>query len=71
MVLKEANAAGTAWLRAGLLPEAHRGPARELLARFVDTRIKYQQTGYDAALVAEGRIGCGVSHCSSSVIRRF
>ncbi|MDR3405007.1 MAG: hypothetical protein P4L99_21070 [Chthoniobacter sp.] len=54
MVLKEANAAGTAWLRAGLLPEAERAPARELLRRFVETRLKYQQVGYDPALLAEG-----------------
>src|SRR6187401_1993461 len=40
MVLKEANAVGTAWLRASLLPEPHPGPARELFRRFVETRLK-------------------------------
>jgi len=33
MVLKEVNAAGTAWLRAALLPESHHVPVRELFFR--------------------------------------
>jgi hypothetical protein len=36
LVLKEANAVGSAWLRAGLLPEAHSAPVKSLLARYVD-----------------------------------
>src|SRR5262245_25653666 len=36
MVLKEANTIGTTWLRAGLLPESHRVPARDLLRQYVD-----------------------------------
>jgi len=54
LVLKEANAAGTAWLRASLLPEAERGPARDLLRRFVETRLEYQKVGYDPAQLAVG-----------------
>ncbi|HVK58974.1 MAG TPA: hypothetical protein VM735_09355 [Candidatus Kapabacteria bacterium] len=54
LVLKEANAVGTTWLRAGLLPEAHRAPAKELLRRYVDVRLKYQALGRDAAALSEG-----------------
>jgi hypothetical protein len=54
LVLQEANAVGTAWLRAGLLPEAHRAPARELFRRFVETRLKYQKVSEDPAQIAEG-----------------
>jgi hypothetical protein len=54
MVLKEANTVGTTWLRAGLLPEAHRGPVRDLLRRFVDVRIDFQRVSYDPAWLAEG-----------------
>jgi hypothetical protein len=54
MVLKEANAVGTAWLRAGLLPEAQRGASKALLRRFVETRLKYQAVSYDRAALAEG-----------------
>jgi hypothetical protein len=54
LVLKEANAVGTTWLRAGLLPEGHRAPVKELLGRYVDVRLKYQQAAGDRAALAEG-----------------
>jgi hypothetical protein len=54
LVLKEANAVGTTWLRAGLLPEGHRAPAKELLQRYVDVRLKYQQVAGDRVVLAEG-----------------
>lgn len=54
LVLKEANAIGTTWLRAGLLPEAQRGPVKELLRRYVDVRVRTQARGSDMAQVAEG-----------------
>ena len=54
MVLKEANAVGTAWLRAGLLPEAQRTAAKELFRRFVETRLKFQKVSDDPAQLAEG-----------------
>lgn len=58
MVLEEANAVGTTWLRASLLPEAHRAPVKELLRRFVDVRLEYQKTSDDPARLAEGlRLG--------------
>jgi len=58
LVLKEANTVGTTWLRASLLPEAHRAPVKELLRRFVDLRLEYQKVSYDSAKLSEGlRLG--------------
>src|SRR5688572_24104962 len=54
LVLKEANAVGTTWLRAGLLPEAHRAPVKELLRRYVGVRLKYEALSRDRARLAEG-----------------
>lgn len=54
MVLKEANAAGTTWLRAGLLPEIERAPARDLLRRYVETRLEYQRVSDDPIQLATG-----------------
>ncbi len=54
LVLKEANAVGTTWLRAGLLPEAHRAPVKELLRRYVEVRLKYEALLRDRAKLAEG-----------------
>ena len=63
MVLKEANAAGTAWLRASLLPETERAPARELLRRYVETRLEYQKVSDDPAQLAEGlRLSSEIEH---------
>ncbi len=59
LVLKEANAVGTAWLRAGLLPEVRRAPVKELFRQYVDARLKYQSIGYDPAMIAEGLRKCG------------
>lgn len=39
LVLKEANAIGTTYLRASLLPEAHVKPVQDLLRRYVDLRL--------------------------------
>lgn len=39
-VVDEANAIGTAWLRAELLPEADRALARELLLAYTDLRVE-------------------------------
>jgi len=54
LVLKEANAIGTTWLRAGLLPEAHRAPVKDLLRRYVEVRLKTQATGRDRTKVVDG-----------------
>ena len=63
MVLKEANAAGTAWLRASLLPEPERAQARELLRRYVETRLQYQKVTDDPVQLAEGlRLSSEIEH---------
>lgn len=45
MVVEEANAIGTAYLRAGLLPEPHRTKLRDLLRKYVDVRMEAVSTG--------------------------
>jgi hypothetical protein len=63
LVLQEADAVGTAWLRAGLLPEAHRAPVQDLLARYVDERLKYAALARDPARAAEGlRMSAEIEH---------
>jgi hypothetical protein len=47
LVLEEANAIGTTWLRAGMLPE-RQAEIRGLLREYVDVRLEAVQTG-DAA----------------------
>lgn len=54
LVLKEANVVGTTFLRAGLLPEAHRAPVKDLLRHYVDVRLKYEALMRDPAMLAEG-----------------
>lgn len=54
LVVKEANAIGTTYLRASLLPEAHVAPVKDLLRRYVEVRIKYQRLAGDPAKLAEG-----------------
>ena len=53
LVLKEANAVGTTWLRAGLLPEAHQAPVKDLLRRFAELRLKYAPMVNNPKMVAE------------------
>ncbi len=45
MVVEEANAIGTTYLRAGLLPGGHGPKARKFLAEYVDARLEVLQTG--------------------------
>lgn len=54
LVVQEASAIGTTWLRAALLPDAHEAPVRDLLRRYVDVRLKYQALADDPARLAEG-----------------
>jgi hypothetical protein len=54
LVLKEANAIGTTFLRAGLLPEASRAPVKELLLRYLDMRIQYYYLAGDREKLLEG-----------------
>jgi hypothetical protein len=48
-VLDEANAIGTTWLRAGLLPAPQTAPVRSLLKDYVDARIEFHAAGIDLA----------------------
>jgi hypothetical protein len=54
LVLKEANAIGTTWLRASLLPEARVAPVKDLLRRYTEVRLNYQRQADDPATFAEG-----------------
>lgn len=54
LVLQEANALGTTYLRASLLPDAHQAPVRELLRRYIDLRLKYWPQADDPTMFAEG-----------------
>jgi hypothetical protein len=45
LVVDEANAIGTAWLRAGFLPEPDRTSVRGLLREYVDLRVKKAASG--------------------------
>ena len=55
LVLQEANAIGTAWLRAGLLPDRHRQPVRHLIQEYVDLRLRSYDAVRDPALMADVR----------------
>jgi hypothetical protein len=52
LVLQEANSIGTTYLRASLLPEAHKIPVEATLGRYVDARLAFYQSGTDRALLA-------------------
>lgn len=45
LVIEEANAIGTTYLRADLLPEPHRAKVRALLRQYVDVRLSAVQPG--------------------------
>lgn len=45
LVIDEANAIGTTYLRAGLLPDPHRTDVRGLLREYVDVRLEAVQPG--------------------------
>jgi hypothetical protein len=53
LVLKEANAIGTTFLRASLLPGQHVEPVRDLLRRYVDLRLEYYPKLIDAGAFDE------------------
>jgi hypothetical protein len=53
LVLEEANTIGTAWLRASLLPEAHRRPVKDLLRDYLDLRIVPAKVTRERANFAE------------------
>jgi hypothetical protein len=52
LVLDEANAIGTTWLRAGFLSEPHRSEARKLLREYLEIRLTAIQSGqFDEAIL--------------------
>jgi hypothetical protein len=53
LVIREANAIGTAYLRAGLLPEPGRGEIRAILRQYVDSRIMPDEVVRDPVKMAE------------------
>lgn len=55
VVLQEANAAGTCFLRAGLLAEPARQNIREALRRFVDVRLNLFDLSHDPEAVERNR----------------
>jgi hypothetical protein len=58
LVVKEANAIGTTYLRSSLLPAVHQAPVRELLRRYVDVRVTYSPLVDDPAKLNEAlRLG--------------
>jgi len=52
LVLEESNALGTAYLRAGFLPEPQRAKTQTLLREYVDIRVSVSQTGKLEQVVA-------------------
>jgi len=52
LVLQEANAIGTTYLRASLLPEAHAKAAEDLLRRYTDVRLSFYSAGSDSTKIA-------------------
>lgn len=52
LVVEEANAIGTAWLRAGLVEGTEGQEIRRLLAEYTQVRLDYTATAVDAAHVA-------------------
>ena len=53
LVLEEANAIGTAFLRAQLLPEPNRSEIAGLLRRYVDVRLLFYEAGIDEKKLRE------------------
>jgi hypothetical protein len=53
LVVKEANAIGTTYLRASMLPAAHQEPVRAGLRRYVDTRLRGRLRANDPVAFAE------------------
>jgi hypothetical protein len=55
LVLDEANAIGTTYLRAALVPEPHRTEIRSLLRDYVDVRLRGVESGMAAPALARSR----------------
>jgi hypothetical protein len=55
LVVQEANAIGTTYLRASLLPDAHQASVKDLLRRYVDVRLQYWPAVDDPTQFAIGK----------------
>jgi hypothetical protein len=53
LVVQEANAIGTAYLRTGLLPEPHRGELQAILRQYADSRVVPDEIMQDPVKLAE------------------
>jgi hypothetical protein len=53
LLIDEANAIGTAYLRAGTLPQPNRDRAQQLLRQYVDTRLDVDAAGWDGARLSQ------------------
>lgn len=51
LIVDEANAIGTTYLRAALLPDAHRGPVEELLRKYLASRLEFFEAGFERAKI--------------------
>jgi hypothetical protein len=52
LVVKEANAIGTTYLRASFLPDAHKTTIENLLRHYVDVRLDFYDAGGDRVKIA-------------------
>jgi hypothetical protein len=52
LMVEEANAIGTTYLRVSLLPEAHHAALQDLIRRYLDVRLDFYEAGADKAAVA-------------------
>ena len=52
LVLQEANAIGTTYLRASFLPEAHAKAVEDLLRRYTAARLSFYDAGIDSTKIA-------------------
>jgi len=52
LVVEEANAIGTTWLRAGTLPQPAQSRVRDLLRQYVDARLQFADAGFDSARIS-------------------
>src|SRR5262249_31033837 len=55
LLLEEANALGTDYLRTQLLPEPERTELQDLIRRYVDIRMSYSEGGIDAERLRKAR----------------
>jgi hypothetical protein len=53
LVLQEANSIGTTFLRAALLPEAHKTAVEDILRHYVEARLEFYNAGHDQARIAD------------------